>query len=148
MSDEPEILRDRYVLVAELGRGGMGVVWRAYDQILKRNVAIKQIDLGTDRALANRTVREAQITAMINHPNIVKIHDIFEDGNNFYAVMELIDGVGLDKLIDSRSRTDSACPIGTSNPRTSSSTAAVRHTSSTSGFRGPPITPGSPRKVR
>jgi branched-chain amino acid transport system substrate-binding protein len=102
MSDEPEILRDRYVLVAELGRGGMGVVWRAYDQILKRNVAIKQIDLGTDRALANRTVREAQITAMINHPNIVKIHDIFEDGNNFYAVMELIDGVGLDKLIDSR----------------------------------------------
>lgn len=103
MSAEPEVLRDRYVLVAELGRGGMGVVWRAFDQLLKRFVAIKVIDLGTNQGLALRTVREAQITAMINHPNIVKIHDIFQEGDQFYAVMELIDGVGLDTLIAKRS---------------------------------------------
>lgn len=97
------VLRDRYELVAELGRGGMGVVWRAFDRTLKRYVAIKEVDLGANQKVAERTIREAQITAMINHPNIVNIHDLFNEKNTFYAVMELIDGLSLDRLIDAKS---------------------------------------------
>lgn len=103
MAGENRVLRDRYELIAELGRGGMGVVWRAYDRSLERFVAIKQIDLTSNRDSVGRTIREARITAMINHPNIVKIHDIFEEGSTFFAVMELIDGFSLDGLIESGS---------------------------------------------
>ncbi|WP_259316871.1 serine/threonine-protein kinase [Kitasatospora xanthocidica] len=92
----------------QIGEGGMGQVWEAHDETLDRNVAVKVISLlaggGSlgDEARA-RFLREARITARLQHPNIVTIHDLGEtgDGNNRapFLVMELVRGEGLDTLL-------------------------------------------------
>ncbi|WP_017586507.1 serine/threonine-protein kinase [Nocardiopsis ganjiahuensis] len=101
-------LRERYELVSEVGRGGMGRVWRAHDTGLNRTVAVKEILLGpgldeAERArVAARTRREAQATAMGQHPNIVTVHDIVEDDGRPWIVMELLDGDSLHRLVRDR----------------------------------------------
>ncbi|WP_150239900.1 serine/threonine-protein kinase [Nocardiopsis quinghaiensis] len=106
MRAEPHrVLRDRYHLMAEIGRGGMGRVWRAHDARLNRTVAVKEILLGPgldederDR-MAARAQREAQATAMGGHPNIVTVHDIVEDDGRPWIVMEFLTGRSLHKLV-------------------------------------------------
>ncbi|MEM8996826.1 MAG: protein kinase [Acidobacteriota bacterium] len=90
-----------YRIVGRLGVGGMGAVYKAYDERLRRQVAIKHIlpELGDDRS-RQRLRREAQAAAGLSHPSIVQIFDIFEVDGVDWIVMELIDGVTLHSLIE------------------------------------------------
>ncbi|MEM1178598.1 MAG: protein kinase [Acidobacteriota bacterium] len=90
-----------YRIVGRLGVGGMGAVYKAYDERLRRQVAIKHIlpELGDDRT-RHRLRREAQAAAGLSHPSIVQIFDIFEFDGVDWIVMELIDGVTLHSLVE------------------------------------------------
>ncbi len=86
-------LNDRYRVEAELGRGGMGTVYRAYDTLLDRPVAIKVLsESGLGTAGRARLLAEARAAAKLNHPHIVAVHDVGEAGGALFIVMELIDG--------------------------------------------------------
>ena len=90
------LLQERYRLQAELGRGGMAVVYRARDQLLDRDVAIKVVhrtDLGEQHR--ERLLREARLAARLNHPNIVSVHDAGQVDGTPYIVMELVEGRSL-----------------------------------------------------
>ncbi|WP_374199077.1 serine/threonine-protein kinase [Streptomyces sp. GESEQ-35] len=97
----PRLIAGRYVLQARLGRGGMGVVWRATDQLLRRQVAVKELllddTLSADevRRQRDRTLREARAVAQLSHPHIIVVHDVVEHDERPYIVMELIDGGSL-----------------------------------------------------
>ena len=90
-----------YRILGRLGVGGMGAVYRAYDERLRRQVAIKHIppELGDDRS-RQRLKREAQAAAGLSHPSIVQIFDIFEHQGVDWIVMELVEGVTLHSLIE------------------------------------------------
>jgi len=95
-TNQVTVLNDRYQLGEELGRGGMGVVYRAHDTVLDRDVAVKllnQTGLGTEGRA--RLLSEAQAVAKLNHPNIVTVHDAGEIDGTPYIVMELIEGESL-----------------------------------------------------
>jgi serine/threonine-protein kinase len=103
-----EVRRDRigrYVVQAELGRGAMGVVYRAHDPQLDRHVAIKTVrrDLGlapeADADLRKRVHQEATAAGRLTHPHIVAIHDVLELNGIPYIVMEYVDGRTLAELI-------------------------------------------------
>ncbi|MBT8399629.1 MAG: protein kinase, partial [Rhodothermia bacterium] len=91
-----------YRIVDRLGEGGMGVVYRAEDTKLGREVAIKFLHSGpmiTDE-IRERFVTEARAAAALNHPNIATIHGIGEDGDDTFIVMELVEGESLKSLVD------------------------------------------------
>lgn len=95
----PDLSGTRYVLGAELGRGGMGSVWEAEDPALGRNVAIKVLDLPDPSGeLTARLRREARVLALLEHPGIVPVHDVgsLPDGRPFYS-MKLVRGERLDE---------------------------------------------------
>jgi tetratricopeptide (TPR) repeat protein/predicted Ser/Thr protein kinase len=86
-------LQDRYRLDAELGRGGMGVVYRAHDTLLDRTVAVKVLsDTGLGTQGRARLLREAQAAARLNHANIVTVHDAGQFNDSPFIVMELVEG--------------------------------------------------------
>lgn len=90
-----------YRLIEPLGSGGMGTVWRAWDERLKRPVALKRI-LATapeDAKLRERLRREAEAGARLNHPAIVHIYDILESEESDWIVMELVEGQTLHALL-------------------------------------------------
>ena len=92
----------KYEIVAELGRGTMGEVYRARDPVLNRFVALKTLEVrGSpgDEAL-DRFKREAQAAALLNHPNIVTVHDFGEENGLLYMAMELLEGTDLRDAID------------------------------------------------
>jgi serine/threonine protein kinase len=92
----------KYRIVGEIGRGTMGEVYKAYDPVLKRNVALKTLAIRVgpaDEAL-ERFQREAQAAALLNHPNIVTIYDFGEEDGLLYMAMELLDGMDLRDAID------------------------------------------------
>jgi serine/threonine-protein kinase len=97
----------RYRIVGELGRGAMGIVYRAQDPTIGRTVAIKTIRLGevTDpkerERLRERLFREAQSAGALSHPNIVTIYDVAEEGDLAYIAMEYVDGRTLDRVLAS-----------------------------------------------
>ncbi len=97
----------RYEILDELGRGAMGVVYRARDTKIGREVAIKTIRLSDKvdpnevTALRERLFREAQSAGRLSHPGIVTIYDIEEEDDLAYISMELVDGRTLDALISS-----------------------------------------------
>ena len=89
-------IQNRYNIGTELGRGGMGSVYRAYDASLKRDVAIKVLNTeGMETESKDRLQREAQISAQLNHPNIVTTFDVGEIDGLPYIVMELVEGGSL-----------------------------------------------------
>ena len=97
-------LLDRYELKGELGRGGMGVVYRANDPLLGREVAVKMIPPGTlGPGSEERFRREAQVVAQMDHPGIVAIHDFGEHQGFVFLVMPLLRGVNLRQLIRNQS---------------------------------------------
>jgi serine/threonine protein kinase len=95
------VIAGRYRLEARLGRGGMGVVWRATDQLLGRGVAVKELPFDETLSAAearrqrDRTLREARAVAQLSHPHIIVVHDVVEDDERPYIVMELIEGGSL-----------------------------------------------------
>ncbi len=89
-------LQNRYRIDAELGRGGMGVVYRVHDMLLDRDVAIKMLSVaGLGSEGRARLLREAQAAARLNHPNIVSVHDAGEVDQAPFIVMELVEGESL-----------------------------------------------------
>ncbi|MGW2731497.1 protein kinase domain-containing protein [Streptomyces sp. NPDC001494] len=99
--DDFRVIAGRYLLQERIGRGGMGVVWRASDQVLGRLVAVKELaaddSLPDDdaRRRRDRTFREARAVAQLRHPHIIVVHDVIEQDERPYLVMELIDGGSL-----------------------------------------------------
>ncbi|RYD41307.1 MAG: serine/threonine protein kinase, partial [Verrucomicrobiaceae bacterium] len=91
-------------MVSLIGRGGMGVVYRARQKSLHRQVALKLLapERAGDPMFARRFEREARSLAALNHPHIVGVHDFGEAGGYFYLLMEYVDGVNLRQLIQSR----------------------------------------------
>ena len=86
----------RYSIRSEIGRGGMGVVYAATDQVLGRPVAIKFIETGAEPVLAAEAItREATAASTSNHPNIVTVHEVLRDGAGLAIVMELVEGATL-----------------------------------------------------
>jgi serine/threonine protein kinase len=92
-----------YEIVAPLGAGGMGEVYRARDGRLAREVAIKVLPqaLATDQERLKRFEKEAKSASALNHPNIVTIHDIGSESGVSYIAMELVDGTTLRELLAS-----------------------------------------------
>ena len=94
--DTPRLLKNRYRLGRVIGRGGMGVVWLATDEVLDRRVAVKEVvfppGLPEDeqQTLRRRTLREARTNARLNHPNVVGLYDIVEDEDRPWIVMEYV----------------------------------------------------------
>lgn len=91
-----------YDLVGELGRGGMGVVYKGYEPSLNRHVAIKVLaaSLADDAEVRERFVREARSMAALNDPHIIQIHFIGDDEGQTYFVMELVDGESLGAILE------------------------------------------------
>lgn len=94
---------DRYQVVEELGRGGMGVVFRATDPSLDRDVAIKLLtrERRTDSRWLRRFRQEARLASGLNHPNILTIHEIGEDNETPYIATEFVDGITLRRKLSS-----------------------------------------------
>ena len=90
------VVAGRYRLGAVIGRGGMGVVWRARDELLSRDVAVKEMIWPpslTDherQAVCRRATREAQVAARLNHRNVIRVFDIVEEDGCPWIVMELL----------------------------------------------------------
>ena len=105
MQDVDHILASRYRLREQLGRGGMGVVWRARDERLGRDVALKVLHpwVADDPDLRERFEREATALARLEHPNVVRLYDVLESDGRTVLVMELVEGAALDTLIAGRS---------------------------------------------
>ncbi|MFJ1973991.1 serine/threonine-protein kinase [Streptomyces sp. NPDC087903] len=94
------LIAGRYLLHDILGRGGMGTVWRAHDQLLDRPVAAKELLLLTagdeeHRVRVRRTIREARAVARVPHPHVVGVHDLVESEDQLWIVMELVEGSSL-----------------------------------------------------
>jgi tetratricopeptide (TPR) repeat protein len=91
-----------YEVLGHLGRGGMGVVYRARDTRLGREVALKFLTphLLTDKAALQRFRREGRLASALNHPGICTVHDVDEHDGHPFIVMELVEGVPLTRLLD------------------------------------------------
>ena len=91
----------RYHLTAELGRGGMGVVYLATDAVLERDVALKEFParFANDPGFTERFRQEAKLLARLTHPNIVQIFDFVEDEGHLWMAMELMQGGDLDEML-------------------------------------------------
>ena len=98
----------RYRILGELGRGAMGVVYRAVDPVIEREVALKTLhaELPADVAeeVRVRFLREARSAGRLSHPNIVTIFDVGEDGGAAYIAMELLEGPSLQQMLKERQR--------------------------------------------
>ncbi|MEV4178966.1 serine/threonine-protein kinase [Nonomuraea sp. NPDC049709] len=98
------LLAGRYRLLAELGRGGTGRVWRAHDELLDRQVAVKEIalpaGLGREREdLLRRTMREARLAARLSHPHIAAVHDVVVADERPWIVLQLVPARSLAEVI-------------------------------------------------
>ena len=104
----------RYTLVREVGRGGMGAVWLGRDTVLGRDVALKRIGLmpGASSPDLQRAEREARLAARLNHPHVVAVFDLAEDGDETWLVMEYVEGITLSAFVrrDGALTPDEAAP--------------------------------------
>ena len=95
-------LQERYQILSELGRGGMGVVYKAKDKMLGRVVAVKRLHKADNQILIDRFLSEAKSIAALNHPNIIQIYDIGQDSEGLYITTEFVDGTDLEKMVKKR----------------------------------------------
>src|SRR5215813_14441074 len=92
-----------YVVLEQIGAGGMGVVYRAHDERLDRDVALKVLssELADDQEFLARFRREARTLSKLNHPNVATVHDFDTEGGTSFIVMELVQGKNLTEKIRS-----------------------------------------------
>jgi serine/threonine protein kinase len=108
------LIAHRYRLLSLIGHGSMGTVWRAYDEFLRRPVAVKEVRLppgmpkGEADELRERTMREARAIAVLSHPNVVTLHDIAQEDGDPFVVMELVPGSSLAQLLRKHGPLDNA----------------------------------------
>jgi eukaryotic-like serine/threonine-protein kinase len=108
------VIGGRYVVLAELGRGGMGIVWRAEDRVMGRHVAVKELHLPDglvpdDRLLfRERLLREARTAGRLNDPGIVTVYDVVTDNGVDHIVMELIEARTLADVVAASGPLDEA----------------------------------------
>ncbi|WP_328451614.1 MULTISPECIES: serine/threonine-protein kinase [unclassified Amycolatopsis] len=105
------VVAGRYVLLGELGRGGMGVVWRAQDQVIGRQVAVKELrlpDAESAAVFSERALREVRTGGRLNDPSIVTVYDVVTDGGTTFIVMELVEAPSLADLVRQRGPMHSA----------------------------------------
>jgi eukaryotic-like serine/threonine-protein kinase len=99
------LLAGRYRLIAEIGHGAMGIVWRGRDELLERDVAVKEVRVpamissGDAGIVYRRTLREAKTAARLNHPGVVTVFDVVEEHGSPWIVMELVQARALDRII-------------------------------------------------
>ncbi|MFC4855025.1 serine/threonine-protein kinase [Actinophytocola glycyrrhizae] len=99
-----QIIAGRYRLAERLGSGGMGVVWQAYDERLHRKVAVKQVlvpaELTSSQSeeMIRRTMREGRIAARLQHPQLITVFDVVQDGGQPYLIMEYLPSTSLSGL--------------------------------------------------
>ncbi|MBI3724645.1 protein kinase [bacterium] len=98
---DPKKRFGRFLLLSELGRGGMGIVYRAWDDRLKRVMALKTILPGDEagKAAIKRFYREAEAVARLRHPGIVAVHEVGELEGRHFLVMDLVDGASFEKRL-------------------------------------------------
>lgn len=100
-----DVISGRYRLGEEIGRGGMGIVWRAYDQALERRVAMKRLQVPDDLAeedrdgLKGRFLREARAAARLEHPSIINVYDVVDDAEGPWIVMQYVQGRSLEQIV-------------------------------------------------
>jgi hypothetical protein len=105
LSASGDLIANRYRLVSQIGTGGMGRVWQAHDELLHRDVAVKEVvfppDLtGPDREdMIQRTLREGRAAGRLNHPNVVAVYDVIQAEDRPWIVMELIRSRSLYQII-------------------------------------------------
>src|SRR5207245_2724830 len=87
-------------IVAKIGEGGMGIVYRAYDEVLHRDVAVKVVnkDVRLDSSATQSLLHEARASSSLSHPNICTIHEVGETDGDLYIVMELVEGKSLREM--------------------------------------------------
>ncbi|GAA1363283.1 serine/threonine-protein kinase [Streptomyces beijiangensis] len=104
--DEQRVVAGRYRLLSQLGQGGMGIVWRARDEVLGREVAVKEVRApgvlpsGDVHRLYDRLEREAWAAARITHRNVVTVYDVASHDGRPWIVMELVRGLSLSDVLD------------------------------------------------
>ncbi|MEV3923855.1 serine/threonine-protein kinase [Actinomadura coerulea] len=108
-----DVISGRYRLGEEIGRGGMGIVWKAYDQSLERHVAMKRLQVPGDLAeedrdaLKGRFLREARAAARLEHPSIINVYDVVDDAEGPWIVMQYVQGRSLEQIV----RDDGPLPV-------------------------------------
>ncbi|MGH3696606.1 MAG: choice-of-anchor C family protein [Pseudonocardiaceae bacterium] len=106
------VVLDRYQLHEKVGSGGMGVVWRATDQLLHQQVALKRVSFGAlvdeyAQLTRDRTLREARLAAQLRgHPNVIAVYDVLLDDGDIWLVMEYLPSHSLHELIRAHQRLD------------------------------------------
>lgn len=101
--EEERTIAGRYRLKEQLGTGGMGVVWHARDERLRREVAVKQVRVPAEltapegEEMVRRTMREGRIAARLHHPQLITVYDVVEDGGQPYLIMEYFPAKSLEK---------------------------------------------------
>ena len=103
---ESQRIAGRYLVLRAIGRGGMGVVWLCRDEVLGREVAVKQIGglPGEPEVETMRAMREARSAAALNHPNVVAVYDVVNHDGRPWLVMEYVDGQTLAEILADEGR--------------------------------------------
>ncbi len=102
----PDVISGRYRVIRPIGRGGMGTVWLCHDDVLNREVAVKQMGAlpGEDTESTTRAMREARVTAAMNHESAVSVYDVVDHDGGTWLVMEYLPSQTLAELIASEGR--------------------------------------------
>jgi serine/threonine protein kinase len=115
IAGDRRVIAGRYDLVREVGRGGMGAVWLGRDTVLGRDVALKRVGMmpGAASPDLQRAEREGRLAARLNHPHVVAVFDLVDDGDDTWLVMEYVEGVTLSAFVkrDGALTPDEAAPL-------------------------------------
>jgi serine/threonine-protein kinase len=106
IKETKSLIGNKYELLREIGRGGMGIVYEAINKEISKKVAIKKMkdELAINPREKERFINEARRVAELHHPNIVDIYDMFEEKGNIYLVFEYVDGDTVEKMLNTKGK--------------------------------------------